>query len=216
MLVVRRRRTNPIRWPNRITNALIGRPIHETLGNPAVRSDDKAKRAMIESVLGWLNRPAAVAADPRDELQPALAALLVGAAYGDERFDESERAVVARPLDRRFNLAEGAAWVLFAVGERAAERSAELFHRSRTINERLSRPRRIEPIEMLWEVAYADGVLDQCEDSLRRRIGGLVFLSDRERGAARRRIIGRCRVNRTIRSPAPAPAVEIQEKKTLP
>ena len=69
---------------------------------------------------------------------------------------------------------------------------------------------------MLWDVAYAEGMLDQDEDSLLRRIGGFVYVSDRERGAARQRIIGRCRLDRTIRSPAPEPAVEIQEKKTLP
>ena len=43
---------------------------------------------------------------------------------------------------------------------------------------------------MLWDVAYADGMLDQNEDSLLRRIGGVVCVSDRERGAARQRMIG--------------------------
>ena len=165
---------------------------------------------MIESILTWLNRPAAAAAGRPDELQLALAALLVEAAHSDDRFDESERAVIARLLERRFNLAEAATRVLLAAGEREAERSAELFHLTRIVNERLSHAQRIELIEMLWEVAYADGVLDQYEDSLLRRIGGLVYVSDRERGAARQRVIGRCRLDWTIRSPAP------EEKKTSP
>ena len=143
---------------------------------------------MIESVLGWLNRPAAVAADPRDELQLALAPLLIEAACGDDRFEESERAVVAQLLERRFNVAEGAARVLPAVGEREAERSAELFHLARTINERFVAPAADRAV--LWDVAYADGMLDQNEDSLLRRIGGVVCVSDRERGAARQRMIG--------------------------
>jgi hypothetical protein len=84
-----------------------------------------------------------------------------------DRFDEGERAVIARLLERRFNLAEDAA--------------------------------RIELIEMLSEVTYADGALDWCEH-----------------GTARQRVIGLCRLDRTIRFPAPAPGVEIQEKKTLP
>jgi uncharacterized tellurite resistance protein B-like protein len=216
MLVVPCRRTNSIWWPNRTTNALIGRPIHEPFGNRAVRCDDKAKRAMLESILSWLNRPAPAAAGRRDELQFALAALLVEAGFCDDRFDDSERAVIARLLERRFNLTQAAARLLLTAGEREAERSAQLFHLTRIVNERLSHPQRIELIEMLWEVVYADGVLDQYEDSLLRRIGGLVYVSDRERSAARQRVSGRYRRDRPIRFPSPAQAVLIQEKKSLP
>jgi uncharacterized tellurite resistance protein B-like protein len=196
---------------------LIGCPIHETLGNRAARSDDKAKGAMIESILGWLSGLAAVAADPRDELQLAPAALQADAAYSRDRFHGSGRAVIARLLERRSNLAEAAVRVLLAGAERE-ERSAELCHpiRARTIDERLSHQQRIGPMEMRWEVANADGVFDQYADSVVRRIGGLVYVSERERGAARQRISGRCRLDRTIHSSAPAPAAEIQEKKTLP
>ena len=66
--------------------------------------------------------------------------------------------------------------------ETAASESAELFHFTRIINERLSFEERVEIIEMLWEVAYADGVLDEYEDSLLRRVGGLIYVPDRERG----------------------------------
>jgi hypothetical protein len=37
-----------------------------------------------------------------------------------------------------------------------------------------------------------------------------------QRGIAPRRVIGRCGLDRTIRSPLLPPAVEIQEKKSLP
>jgi uncharacterized tellurite resistance protein B-like protein len=171
---------------------------------------------MIESILGWPNRPAAVPAGPPDEFRLALAVLLVEAAFSDDRFDESERAVIARLLERCNDLPEARAQVLLAVGEKEAERSAQLFHLIPVINERLSDQQRVELVELLWEVAYADGLLDQYEDSLLRRIGGLVYVSDRERGAARQRVIERCRLDRTVGFPAPAPAVEIQEQKTLP
>jgi uncharacterized tellurite resistance protein B-like protein len=44
---------------------------------------------------------------------------------------------------------------------------------------------------MLWEVAYADGVLDPLEDSLLRRVGGLIDVSDHERGEAKQRVLRR-------------------------
>jgi uncharacterized tellurite resistance protein B-like protein len=44
---------------------------------------------------------------------------------------------------------------------------------------------------MMWEVAYADGTLDPLEDSLLRRVGGLIDVSDHERGEARLRVLKR-------------------------
>ncbi len=153
---------------------------------------------MIDSILGWL---AGVAPNngvgPRDELQLALAALLIEAADSDHHFDAAERAVIAQLLERRFKLSHSEAAALLVAGEREADRAVELFHFTRIINERLSFEQRVELVEMLWEVAYADGVLDQYEDSLLRRVGGLIYVPDRERGMARQRVLGRLGLNAT-------------------
>jgi uncharacterized tellurite resistance protein B-like protein len=50
---------------------------------------------------------------------------------------------------------------------------------------------RIQLIEMLWEVVYADGVLDSEEDALIRRIAGLIYVEDRDRVLARKRVLER-------------------------
>jgi uncharacterized tellurite resistance protein B-like protein len=55
--------------------------------------------------------------------------------------------------------------------------------------ERLSYEERVHIIEMLWEVAYADGVLTAEEDSLIRRVAGLIYVSDTDRAAARRNVL---------------------------
>jgi len=46
-------------------------------------------------------------------------------------------------------------------------------------------------LEMMWEVAYADGVLEPHEDMLLRRIAGLIHVSDRERGEARQKALAK-------------------------
>jgi len=46
-------------------------------------------------------------------------------------------------------------------------------------------------VEMLWEVVYADGVLHDYEANLLRRIGGLIYVSDMDRGNARKRVMTR-------------------------
>jgi uncharacterized tellurite resistance protein B-like protein len=44
---------------------------------------------------------------------------------------------------------------------------------------------------MMWEVAYADGALHDYEASLLRRVTGLLYVSDRESGEARKRVLAR-------------------------
>jgi uncharacterized tellurite resistance protein B-like protein len=51
---------------------------------------------------------------------------------------------------------------------------------------------------MLWEVAYADGVLDEYEDSLLRRVSGLIYVPDPERGMARQRVLERLGLDHVI------------------
>ena len=127
-----------------------------------------------------------------DELQLAVAALLLEAAVVvDGHFEPHERQVVRSILERAFSLTPDAARDLTAVAERRVEASAQLFGFTTTVNERVSRERKIEIIEMLWEVAYADGVLDPLEDTLLRRIAGLIDVSDHERGEAKRRVLQR-------------------------
>jgi uncharacterized tellurite resistance protein B-like protein len=152
-------------------------------------------KAMINSIRAWIIGGRLDGRErgdrSRDELQIALTALLIEAAYSDNHFDQAERAMIAQLIERRFKLSRSEAGALFAAGESEAASSAELFHLTRVINQRLSSAERAELVEMLWEVAYADGVLDEYEDSLLRRVSGLIYVPDLERGMARQRVLER-------------------------
>jgi uncharacterized tellurite resistance protein B-like protein len=151
---------------------------------------------MIDRLLAWLKDgaagPVGSTGGAVDELQLAVAALLLEAAVVvDGRFDPQERQAVRGILERAFALSPAAAQDLAAAAERRVEESAQLFGFTSTVNERVGRERKIEIIEMLWEVAYADGVLDPLEDTLLRRIAGLIDVSDHERGEAKLRVLQR-------------------------
>jgi uncharacterized tellurite resistance protein B-like protein len=122
------------------------------------------------------------AADP---LQRAAAVLLVIAARMDGRMGEAERASILRLLETRFAVADAPA--LLEEADREAEASTDFFSVTRIINERLAPERRESVIEMLWEVALADGVVDDYEASLIRRVAGLLHVADRDAGDARKR-----------------------------
>jgi uncharacterized tellurite resistance protein B-like protein len=147
---------------------------------------------MMDRLFAWLKDGESELPRGGDELQLAVAALLLEAAVVvDGDFDPHEREIVRALLQRCFSLRADEAQSLVAAAERRVEMSAQLFGFTSAVNSRLARERKIELIEMLWEVAYADGVLDPLEDSLLRRIAGLIDVSDHERGEAKRRVLRR-------------------------
>ena len=123
------------------------------------------------------------------ELQVATAALLVEAALMDDQFDTKERSAILHLLTHRFELSESATEALLETARRRVETASQLFGFTRVVNDRFTQEERVELMEMLWQVAYADGRLDDYEANLMRRISGLIHVSDRESGQARKRAL---------------------------
>lgn len=146
---------------------------------------------MLDFLRSLLGDERQAAARDRESLQVAAAALLVEAAMMDGCFGAEERAAVERALARHFGLGAGAAAELVALAEVEHESSVQLHRFAQAINDRLEPEERIAIIEMLWEVVYADGSANAYEANLLRRIGGLLYVPDRDRGAARKRVLAR-------------------------
>ena len=135
--------------------------------------------------------PTSAPASGVDELHLAAAALLAEVAMCDDGFDDGERAAIRGLVAGHFGLTESEAAALVEAAEASAADSTHLMGFTRVIKDNYSPEERIELIEMIWEVVYADGVLHDHEDSLLRRIAGLVYVSDRDRGNARKRVLAR-------------------------
>jgi uncharacterized tellurite resistance protein B-like protein len=147
---------------------------------------------MIERVLEFLTgRAPPAAVESGDELELAVAALLIEAARMDDSFDAAERATIGRLLAEKFGMPPAEVHELVAAAEAAVRRSTQFFPFTQEICRRIEPEERAHIIEMMWEVAYADGVLDPHEDMLLRRIAGLIAVSDRERMMARKRALER-------------------------
>lgn len=126
-----------------------------------------------------------------EEKQLAAAALMVEAANLDSAFDDVERARIEALLENNFALSSDEAKALLAAGEEASSDSVEWQGFTRSIKDGFDQVERIALIEMLWEVAYADGELHDYEASLIRRVTGLLYVPDRESGEARKRVLAR-------------------------
>lgn len=121
----------------------------------------------------------------------AAAVLMVEAARLDGDFDESERRSIRSLVTDRFGLDDAEADDLIAEAETVHDDSNHLVRFTRAIKGTCPPEERVAIVEMLWEVVYADGVLHDYEANLLRRVGGLIYVSDRDRGAARKRVMER-------------------------
>lgn len=119
----------------------------------------------------------------------ALAVLLIEVARSsDNRVEDREAGVIERALAKRFRLESSEVVRLVKAAEEGAIQATDLFHFTQVVVNKFSENEHIGVIEMLWEVAYADGVLTGDEDTLIRRVAGLIDVSDRDRGDAKLRV----------------------------
>ena len=133
----------------------------------------------------------------KEELQAAAATLLVEAAFMDGNFDDQERKSIMSLMRQYFHLNDEESLLLVSEAEQVVENAGDLYAFTRIIKDRYEHEQRIEMVEMLWEVAFADGNLDHFESNLISRIAGLIFVNDRDRGDAKKRVMARLGINTT-------------------
>jgi uncharacterized tellurite resistance protein B-like protein len=131
------------------------------------------------------------ASAPRDELATTVAVLLARAATLDGSFEAEERAVIADHLCNRFDVSRDEIDRTLEEAVTSADQMVDLYGLTRTVKDRLDEEGRIELMEALWEVVYADGELHDYEAQLMRRLSGLLYVTDRESGQARKRALAK-------------------------
>jgi uncharacterized tellurite resistance protein B-like protein len=121
------------------------------------------------------------------DVRLAMVVLLLEVAQRDGNFSAVERKTIKRLLSDRFQLV---AEDRDALLESAAAMSAGLvqLHPYTSSIAQLPLNQRVALIEMLWEVAYADGNLDPEEEAMVRLVGNLIHIDDRDRVLARMRV----------------------------
>lgn len=142
---------------------------------------------MIERLFKLLQGTSAAPALEEPHLSVAVLLVEAGLMQGD--FSAEERAVTVRLLCRRFALSADEADELITRAEARARSTAQYFPFTNSLNNSMSIEDKIEVVEMLWRIAYADGNLDAFEDQLIRQVAGLLHVPDRDRMDARRRVI---------------------------
>ena len=117
----------------------------------------------------------------------AAAALLVHAAAIDGNISDAERAMLHSMLKDRFDLDDAGTTKLLDAAIAAEHEAIDLYHFTSVLNRSLDEAGRKRLIEMLWQIALADGRVTEFEDNLIWRAADLLFISSRDRIALRQR-----------------------------
>lgn len=142
---------------------------------------------MLDKILSLLRQEAPVP-ERDDAARIAISALLVEAARADDVYLDTERAMIDRILAERFGLDPAGAAALRTEGEEAQAEALDLVQFTRAVKDAVPFEDRIEVIEAVWRVIYADDERDPDEGALVRRLAGLLYVPDREAGLARQRV----------------------------
>lgn len=138
---------------------------------------------------------ARVAPDGRED-RTAIAAcvLLLEMAKADDFFSPSESGRIREILLNGLSLSPDEIEGVLSIAEREREESADLWAYTNLINESFSAAEKLRLVEMIWEVAYADGSLDQNEDYLVHKLANLLHVNHQDLIAAKLRAKGARRV----------------------
>jgi uncharacterized tellurite resistance protein B-like protein len=110
------------------------------------------------------------------KIELATAALMFELMRTDSHIDEREKQMLTELLRKTFALEQDSLQELLGLAEMAATQATSLFEFTSLINESYSYEQRVQLIENLWRVAFADHTLDRYEEHMIRKVGGLIHI----------------------------------------
>ena len=110
-------------------------------------------------------------------IELATAVLMIEISLADDHIDDEERNVINHLLIQTFGLEQNAINELIEAAEQEVDHAVSLYEFTRLLNDALSMAERVEIIENLWRVAYADSVLDKYEEYYIRRVTDLLYIA---------------------------------------
>ena len=123
------------------------------------------------------------------DIRMATCALLLEMAKIDDQFSESERENIIRILKNNYNLPDDDVTALMEATEEGLKESIDLWRFTTLINKNYSIEEKIQIIEMVWKIAYADGRLEKHEDYLVHKMANLLRLDHKQLIEAKLKII---------------------------
>lgn len=109
----------------------------------------------------------------------AMASLLCEVANADHAKDPREEQAKVQLLTKLLKVDEQQAQHLLNEGELRSENAVSLYEFTNKLRA-LEQEARYELVEAMWQVAYADGVIDPMEEAVIRQVAELIYLDHSE------------------------------------
>ena len=122
-----------------------------------------------------------------DQTVLAVACLLVEAARTDQEYTDKEKRLIEAAIAAQFDKSQTEAATAREAAEARQEQANDIHQFTKTAKTLPLEEKRMLA-ENLWRIILSDEENNPYEDSFMRRLCGLIYLSDVESGAARRRV----------------------------
>ncbi len=116
-----------------------------------------------------------------DDYRLAAAALFVHLAGADGVIDAAECRRLREIIAQNFELDAQATTRLIRSAEESDREAVDFYHFTNTLKRALDESGRLKIIEMMWEIAFADGAVHELEENIVARIAELLGVSPRDR-----------------------------------
>ena len=120
-------------------------------------------------------------------IQLAAAVLLVEVVRFDAAADEAERATIVSALRTRFKLSDAEINPLIALAQTTSRTAYDYQHFTGQLNDRCTHDEKVQWVEAMWQVAYADEHIDANENHTISKVAGLLNVTHGEYISAKMR-----------------------------
>ena len=110
-------------------------------------------------------------------IDKTCASLIIEVALADKVFDESEISLLKNMLLETYSLKLDDANELIANAEKTVNESTSLYGYTREVNDNFDYQSKLDLLDQLWRMAFADGNIDKYEEHVVRKISDLIHIS---------------------------------------
>ncbi len=125
-----------------------------------------------------------------DDYRLAAVALLVHLAKAEGPADAAERARLNEVIEKNFGLDPAGTARLVQSAEASDQQAVDFYRFTRVLCNNLDQTGRMRIIEMMWEIALADGAVQEVEENTVAQIAELLGVSPHDRVRLRHRVAG--------------------------
>jgi uncharacterized tellurite resistance protein B-like protein len=134
-------------------------------------------RSLKEFLLSGLSAGGGSSDDDDISIELCAAVLMLEVSLADSNMDDEEYRLIENAIQQHFRLGKEEADMLIKSAREEVDHATSLYAFTRHINETLSPAEKCRIIELLWQVAHADAVIDKYEEYYIRKIADLLYVS---------------------------------------